>query len=74
MYIHVGGKLQLLVLNVHRGVETLSQLHVFLTLLILRSSWGLSSPGKQVGKSSSSCRKRSQVRGRESEQWPKYMQ
>ena len=28
MYIHVGGELQLLVLNVHRGVETLSQLHV----------------------------------------------
>ena len=42
--------------------------------LILRSAWGLSSPGKQVGRSSTPCRKRSQVWGRESEQWPKYMQ
>ena len=44
--------------------------------LILRSAWGLSSLGKQVGKSSTStpCRKWSQVWGRESEWWPKYMQ
>ena len=42
--------------------------------LILRNTWGLSSPGKQVGGSSTSCRKRSQVWGRESEWWPKYMQ
>ena len=35
--------------------------------LILRSAWGLSSPGKQVGRSSTPCRKRSQVWGRESE-------
>ena len=42
--------------------------------LILRSSWGLSSPGKQVGRSSTPCRKRSQVWGSESERWPKYMQ
>ena len=32
------------------------------------------SPGKQVGRSSTPCRKRSQVWGRESERWPKYMQ
>ena len=42
--------------------------------LILRSAWGLSSPGKQIGRSSTPCRKRSQVWGRESERWPKYMQ
>ena len=42
--------------------------------LILRSAWGLSSPGKQVDRSSTPCRKRSQVWGRESEQWLKYMQ
>ena len=41
---------------------------------ILRSAVGLSSPGKQVGGSSTPCRKRSQVWGRESERWPKYMQ
>ena len=42
--------------------------------LILRSAWGLSSPGKQVGRSSTPCLKRSQVWGSESERWPKYMQ
>ena len=42
--------------------------------LILRSAWGLSSPGKQVGRSSTPCQKRRQVWGRESEPWPKYMQ
>ena len=42
--------------------------------LILRSGWGLSSPGKRVGRSSTPCRKRSQVCGSESERWPKYMQ
>ena len=42
--------------------------------LILRSAWGLSSPGKQVGRISTPCRKRSQVWGSESERWPKYMQ
>ena len=42
--------------------------------LMLRCAWGLSSPGKQVGGSSTPCRKRSQVRGRESERWPNYMQ
>ena len=42
--------------------------------LILRSGGGLSSPGKRVGRSSTPCRKRSQVWGRESERWPKYMQ
>ena len=42
--------------------------------LILRSAWGLSSPGKQVGGSSTPCQKRSQVWGTESERWPKYMQ
>ena len=42
--------------------------------LILRSTWRLSSPGKQVGRSSTPCRKRSQVWDRESERWPKYMQ
>ena len=42
--------------------------------LIVRSAWGLSSPGKRVGRSSTPCRKRSQVWGRESERWPKYMQ
>ena len=40
--------------------------------LILQSALGLSSPGKQVGRSSAPCRKRSQVWGRESERWPKY--
>ena len=35
--------------------------------LILRSAWGLSSPGKQVGESSTPCQKRSQVWGRQSE-------
>ena len=39
---------------------------------VLRSAWGLSSPCKQVGRSSTPCRKRSQVWGRESEWWPKY--
>ena len=42
--------------------------------LILQSAWGLSGTGKQVGRSSTPCRKRSQVWGRESERWPKYMQ
>ena len=42
--------------------------------LILQSAWELSSPGKQVGRSSAPCRKRSQVWGRESERWAKYMQ
>ena len=42
--------------------------------LVLRSAWGLTSPGKEVGRSSTPCRKRSQVWGRESERWPKYMQ
>ena len=42
--------------------------------LILQSTWELSSPSKQVGRSSTPCWKRSQVWGRESEQWPKYMQ
>ena len=40
----------------------------------VRSAWGLSSPGKQVGRSSTPCWKRSQVWGRDSEWWPKYMQ
>ena len=40
----------------------------------LRSAWGLSSPGKQVGRSSTPCQRRSQVWGRESEWWPKCMQ
>ena len=35
--------------------------------LILQSAWGLLSPGKQVGKSSNPCWKRSQVWGKESE-------
>ena len=35
--------------------------------LVLRSCWGLLSPSKQVGRSSTPCRKRSQVWGRESE-------
>ena len=35
---------------------------------------GLSSPGKQVARSSTPCRKRSQVWDTESEQWSKYMQ
>ena len=38
------------------------------------SAWGLSSTSKHFGRSSTPCQKRSQVRGRESEQWPKYMQ
>ena len=42
--------------------------------LILQSAWGLSSPSKQVGRSSTPCRKRSQVWGKESERWPKHMQ
>ena len=42
--------------------------------LIIRSAWGLSSPGKQVGGSSTPRRKRSQVWGRESERCPHYMQ
>ena len=33
--------------------------------LVLRSAWGLSSPGNEVGRSSTPCRKRSQVWGRE---------
>ena len=41
---------------------------------ILRSTWGLLSPGKQVGRSSTPCWKRSQVWGRESDRRPKYMQ
>ena len=41
--------------------------------LILRSAWGLSGPGKQVGRSSTPCRKRSQVWCRESERCPKYV-
>ena len=35
--------------------------------LILRNAWRLSSLGKQLGKSSTPCRKKSQVWGRESE-------
>ena len=42
--------------------------------LILRSTWGLLSPGKQVGRSSTPYRKRSQLWGRQSEWWPKYLQ
>ena len=42
--------------------------------LIVRSAWVLLSPGKRVGRSSTPCRKWSQVWGRESERWPKYMQ
>ena len=42
--------------------------------LVLRSDWGLSSRGKQVGRSSTPCQKRSQVWGRGSERWPKYVQ
>ena len=42
--------------------------------LVLRSDWRLSSTGKQVDRSSIPCRKRSQVWGRGSERWPKYMQ
>ena len=42
--------------------------------ICLWSAWGLSSPGKQVGRSSTPCPKGSQVWGIESEQWPKYMQ
>ena len=34
--------------------------------LVLRSAWGLSSPGKQVARSSTPCQKRSQVWGTES--------
>ena len=41
--------------------------------LILQRTWRLSSPGKQVGRSNTLCWKRSQVWGRESERWPKYM-
>ena len=42
--------------------------------LILHTAWGLLSPSKQGGRSSTPCRKRSQVWGRESERWPKYIQ
>ena len=42
--------------------------------LILRSAWGLSSPGKLDGRSSTPRRKGSQVWGSESERCPKYMQ
>ena len=42
--------------------------------LILWSTWWLSSPGKQVSRSSTPCWKRSQVWDRESERWSKYMQ
>ena len=38
------------------------------------SDWILSSPSKQVGRCSTPCWKRSQVWGRGSERWPKYMQ
>ena len=38
----------------------------FVFELILRSAWGLLSPGKRVGRSSTPCRKRSQIRGRKS--------
>ena len=41
--------------------------------LVLQSTWGLSSPHKQVARSSTPCWKRSQVWGTESERWPKYM-
>ena len=41
--------------------------------LVLQSAWELSSPGKQVARSSTPCQKRSQVWGTESERWPKYM-
>ena len=42
--------------------------------LFLRSTWGLSSPDKQVDRGSTPCWKRRQVWGRESdhERWPKY--
>ena len=42
--------------------------------LVLQSTWRLSSSGKQVGRSSIPCQKRSQVWGRESERRPKYTQ
>ena len=42
--------------------------------LILRSGWGLSSRGKRADRSSTPCRKRSQVWGRESERSPNFMQ
>ena len=42
--------------------------------LILRSAWGLSSPSKLVGGSSTLYHEWSQVWGRESERRPKYMQ
>ena len=41
--------------------------------LVLRSAWGLLSPGKQVARSSTPCQKRSQIWGTESERWPKYI-
>ena len=41
--------------------------------LVLRSTWGLSSPGKQVARSSTPCQKSSQVWGTESERWPRYL-
>ena len=44
------------------------------TLYLWGGGGGGSSPGKQVGRSSTPCRKRSQVWGRESERLPKYMQ
>ena len=42
--------------------------------VVLRSTWGVSNSGKQVAsRSSTPCRKKSQVWGKESEQWPRYM-
>ena len=42
--------------------------------LVIQSVWETLSPSKQVGRSSTPCRKRNQVWGRENERWPKYMQ
>ena len=42
--------------------------------LVLRSAWGVLSPGKQVASSSIQCRKRSQVWDRESEWQLRYLQ
>ena len=40
--------------------------------LVLWSTWGLSSPDKQVSRISTSCWKMSQVLGAESECWSRY--
>ena len=42
--------------------------------LILQSAWGVSSPSKQVGRSSTPSSEKEPSLGRESEQWAKYMQ